>query len=71
MCQDTATQTEKELFYTKTNFSVNFTALIKREWKQIAVQRAGRALYRETVERLLQRNSELALSEPRYGGGLL
>jgi hypothetical protein len=38
---------------------------------ETALQRAGNALYRETVEILLQSNGELALSEPRFSGGLL
>jgi hypothetical protein len=42
-----------------------------REWKQTALQQAGSSLYRETVEIPLQLKSELALSEPRYGGELL
>jgi hypothetical protein len=44
---------------------------VKRQWKQTELERAGNAPYRETVQMLLQRNSEFALSEPRYGGGLL
>jgi hypothetical protein len=38
---------------------------------ETALQRAGSALYRDTVQMLLQRNTELALSEPRNRGGLL
>jgi hypothetical protein len=38
---------------------------------ETALQLAGSAVYRETVEMQLQPNSELALSEPRYSGGLL
>jgi hypothetical protein len=38
---------------------------------RLTLQRAGSALYRETVEMLLQRNSELAISEQRYSKGLL
>jgi hypothetical protein len=37
----------------------------------MALQRAVSALYRETVEMLLQSNREFALSEPRYSGELL
>jgi hypothetical protein len=37
----------------------------------MALQRAESALCRETVEMLLKRSRELALSEPRYSGGLL
>jgi hypothetical protein len=41
---------------------------VKTQWKQIALQWAGSALYRERVKMLLQRNKELAPSEPRYNG---
>jgi hypothetical protein len=44
---------------------------VKRQWKQIALQWAENALYRETVEMLLQRNSELELIKLHYSGGLL
>jgi hypothetical protein len=44
---------------------------LKRQCKQIALHQAGRALYPEMVEMLLQRNNELALSKPCYRGGLL
>jgi len=38
---------------------------------ETVLQWAGSSLYQETVEMLLQRNSELVVSEPRCGGGLL
>lgn len=38
---------------------------------QIALQRARNALYRETVQMLLQCSSKLGLREQRYSGGLL
>jgi hypothetical protein len=44
---------------------------VRRQWKQTALQRAGMEPYRGTVEMLLQRNTVLALSEPRYSWGLL
>jgi hypothetical protein len=37
---------------------------------ETVLQRAGRALSQETVDMILQRNSELALNEPRYSGGI-
>jgi hypothetical protein len=44
---------------------------VKRQWKHTVLQRVGSALYRETVEMLLQRNSEVVVSEPHYSRGLL
>jgi hypothetical protein len=44
---------------------------VKRQWKQIALQWAGSAVYQETVEMPLQHNRELALSKQHYSGGLL
>jgi hypothetical protein len=42
---------------------------VKRQDKQMMLQWVGSTLYQEMVEMLLQCNSELPLSKPRYGGG--